>query len=63
MTKLEIYSPFKTNLEELFFHWWSTTIVGQCEDMPVDEQRKWFLSEVETVTKQLQAEMNQEENL
>jgi hypothetical protein len=62
MSKLEIYSPFKVNLEELFFQWWSNSVVDQCEDMSEDDQLEWFLSEVKTVTKQIQTEMKSEED-
>jgi hypothetical protein len=62
MSKLEIYSPFKDNLEELYLHWWSTSVVGQCEDMSEENQLEWFLSEVKTVAKQIQTEMKHEED-
>jgi hypothetical protein len=59
-TKLEIKSQFKDNLEELYLHWWSNSVVDHCEEMPEDDQLKWFLSEVEITTKKIMEEMRLE---
>jgi hypothetical protein len=44
---------FEIDLTELWYNWYSDSIVGTCEDMPKDEMKAWFLKEVELMLKQI----------
>lgn len=37
---------FETDLNELYWNWWTNSVAGNCETLPAQEIKAWFLQEV-----------------
>lgn len=50
---------FETDLNELYWNWWSNSVCGTCETLSAEELKAWILKEIELMLPNIMRDENE----